>query len=146
MSSVVRQGVNSGKVKIGKWRNIGNGDEQYLNDFQISELIAIAEDCEAIIADDRFFNQNGYIEYKDVQASLYTTIDLLDTLVSAGQISNGVRQRCRTNLRRAGFYLVPLTEDELTILLNAAEVKDGRVVERAHLRAIRESILHRYSE
>ena len=142
MSSVVRQGVDSGKVKIGKRRDIGNGDEQYLTDFQIAELFAIAEDCEATIADDRFFNQNGYIEHKDVQASLYTTLDLLDTLVSAGQISDGVRQRCRTNLRRAGYYLVPLTEDELTVQLDAAEVKDGKVIERAHLRAIRESILH----
>ena len=142
MSSVVRQGVDSGKVKIGKRRNIGNGDEQYLNDFQIAELFAIVEDCEAIIVDDRFFNQNGYIEHRDVKASLYTTLDLLDTLVSAGQLSDGGRQRCRTKLRRAGYYLVPLTEDELAIQLNAAEVKNGKVIERAHLRAIRESILH----
>ena len=142
MGSVVRQGVDSGKVKIGKRRNIGNGNEQYLNDFQIAELFALVEDCEAIIVDDRFFNQNGYIEHRDVQASLYTTFDLLDTLVSAGQLSDGGRQRCRTKLRRAGYYLIPLTEDELATQLNAAEVKNGKVIERAHLRAIRESILH----
>ena len=108
MSSVVRQGVDSGKVKIGKWRNISNRDEQHLNDFQIADLIAIAEDCEAIVADDRFFNQNGYIEHKDVKTSLYTTLVLLDALVSEGQISDDDRQRCRTKLRRAGYYLIPV--------------------------------------
>ena len=142
ISSVVKQGVDSGKVKIGKRRNIGNGDEQYLNDFQIAELLAIAEDCEVIIVDDRFFNQVGYIEHRDVQASLYTTLDLLDSLASSGQMSGDDRQMCRTRLRRAGYYLIPVTEDELTIQLKATEEKDGKVIERAHLRAIRESILH----
>ena len=141
MSSVVRQGVDSGKVKIGKWRNISNRDEQHLNDFQIADLIAITEDCEAIVADDRFFNQNGYIEHKDVKTSLYTTLVLLDALVSEGQISDDDRQRCRTKLRRAGYYLIPVHEDELTYHLKAAEVRNGKVMERVHLKAIRESIL-----
>ena len=141
MRSVIRQGIECGNVKVGKWRNISNGDEQYLNDFQMAGLFALAEDCEAIIADDRFINQSGHIEHKDVKASLYTTLDILDALVSAGQICDDYRLECRAKLRHAGYFFVPVDEDELAFHLNAAETKNGEVIETARLRAIRESIL-----
>ena len=142
MRSAVRQGIECGTVKVGKWRKIGNGDEQYLNYHQIAGLFALAEDCDAIIADDRFFNKDKYIDHNDVQTPLFATLDVLDALVSAGHISADDRLECRTKLRRAGYFFVPVTEDELTCHLNAAEVKNGMVIERAHLKAIRESILH----
>ena len=142
MRSVVKQGIECRKVKVGKWRNFGNGDEQSPDFFHIAGLFAMAEDCDAIVVDDRFFNQHQYIDFNVEQTPLFSTIDVLDSLVSAGSISPKQRLALRTRLRRAGYFFVPLTEDEVNRHLNAAEVKDGKLIERTHLRAIRESILH----
>ena len=142
MRSVVKQGIECRKVKVGKWRNFGNGDEQSPNFFHIAGLFAMAEDCDAIVVDDRFFNQHQYIDFNVEQTPLFSTIDVLDALVSAGSISPKQRLALRTRLRRAGYFFVPLTEDEVNCHLNAAEVKDGKLIERTHLKAIRESLLH----
>ena len=63
-------------------------------------------------------------------------------LASAGSISPKERLDYRTRLRRAGYFFVPLCEDELNCHVEGAEVSDGKVTEKAHLKAIRESILH----
>ena len=46
-----------------------------------------------------------------------------------------------TRLRQAGYFFIPLTEDELTHHLTASAVENGEVVETAELKAIRENIL-----
>ena len=140
--SVVGQGIESGKVKVGKWHNIDGWEEQPISEHQISGILALAEACDAIIADDRFFNQWPQIELNGAQAPLYSTMNLLDALTSTGSISPEKRLEHRTSLRCAGYFFVPVSEDELTCHLNTAEVKNGKVKENAHLRAIRESILH----
>ena len=142
MRSVIRAGFDSGKVKVGKWRRIGNEDHQELNHFLVAGLFALAEDCDALFVDDRFFDHGRQISHDGGVTPLFTTLDLLDALVSAGQISADYRLECRTKLRRAGYFFVPVVEDELTCHLKAADVNDGKVIERAHLKAIRESILH----
>ncbi len=142
LREVVSQGIESGKVKVGKWHNIDGWEEQPISEHQISGILALAEACDAIIADDRFFNQWPQIELNGAQAPLYSTMNLLDALTSTGSISPEKRLELRTSLRRAGYFFVPVGEDELTCHLNTAEVKNGKVKENAHLRAIRESILH----
>ena len=142
MRSVVKQGIECRRVKVGKWRSFGNGDEQSPDFFHIAGLFAMAEDCDAIVADDRFFNQHQYIDSDGEKTPLFSTIDVLDALVSAGSISPKQRLAARTRLRRAGYFFVPLSEDEINCHLDAAEVKDGKLIERIHLKAIRESILH----
>ena len=47
----------------------------------------------------------------------------------------------RTRLRQAGYFFVPVSEDELAHHLNASMIKDGKVVEIAELKAIRENLL-----
>jgi len=47
----------------------------------------------------------------------------------------------RTKLRRAGYFFVPVNDDELAWHLNASIVKGGHVIETAELKAIRENIL-----
>lgn len=142
MRSVVKQGIECRKVKVGKWRNFGDSDEQFSDFFHIAGLFAMAEDCDAIVVDDRFFNQHQHIDLSGEQTPLFSTIDVLDALVSAGTISPKQRLALRTRLRRAGYFFVPLTEDEVNCHLNAVEVKDGKLIERTHLKAIRESTLH----
>ena len=142
MRSVVRQGIECGKVKVGKWRNVSKREEQSITEHQIVGLLALAEDCNAIVVDDRFFNQHQSIEHHEFQVPLFSMLELLDALVSVGSISPQERQNNRTRLRRAGYFFVPVSEDELTCHLISAEVRNGKVIERAHLKAIRESLLH----
>ena len=142
LREAVSQGIESGKVKVGKWRSIDEGEGQSITDHQLIGMLAMTEDCDAIIADDRFFNQHQHINHRGVQTPLFSTLDLVDALVSACSISSKKQLDCRTRLRRAGYFFVPLSEDEINCHLNAAEVKDDKVIERAHLKAIRESILH----
>ena len=99
-------------------------------------------DCDAIVVDDRFLNQHRHIDRKDVKSPLYTTLDLLDALVSAGHISANDRLEYRTKLRRAGYLFIPVRDDELVFHLNFATVTEGKLNETAELKAIRENILY----
>ena len=73
---------------------------------------------------------------------IFSTLDLIDTLVSKGSITPLDRSEYRTLLRRAGYFFVPINADELAGHLEASTVKDEKVIETAELKAIRESILH----
>ena len=139
--SVVSLGIESGKIKVGRWRNVDEGEDQSISEHQIVGVLALAEDCDAVIADDRFFNQHPRIEHNGAQAPLFSTLDLLDALASAGSITPDDRLEYRTNLRRAGYLFVPVTEDELTNHLNTAAVTSDKLNETLELKAIRESIL-----
>ena len=140
--AVVSKGIKSKTIEVGKWRKIDEGDERSILDHQLISLLALTEDCDLIIADDRFLNQHQHIEHEGNQTPLSSTLDLLDTLVSLGSISPEERLDYRTRLRRAGYFFVPVSEEELNCHLEETEVSNGKVIEKAHLKAIRESILH----
>ena len=142
LREIVSRGIKAERVKVGKWRSIDEGDEQAVADHHLIGMLALTEDCDAIIADDRFFNKHQVIDHKGVQTPVCSTLDLLDALVSAGLISPEKRLECRTRLRHAGFQFIPLGEDELNLYLNDAGDRDGKLIERAPLKGIRESILH----
>lgn len=62
-------------------------------------------------------------------------------MVAAGVLTDDDRLDHRTRLRRAGYFFVPVTVDELERCLRESTVADGGVVETAELKAIRESVL-----
>jgi len=62
-------------------------------------------------------------------------------LTAAGKFSSENLAEYRTRLRKAGYIFIPLKEDELAFHLDASTVKEGKVVETAELKAIRENIL-----
>jgi len=68
-------------------------------------------------------------------------MDLLDALVTGGILTDDDRLDHRTKLRRAGYFFVPATVDELERCLRESPVVNGVVVETAELKAIRESVL-----
>lgn len=141
--SAINLRIESGKIKVGKRRNIGELEKhkQSISDHPTIGLIALASDCEAILADDRFLNQHANADGGSAHASIFSTLDLLDALVSTGSISVEDRWECRTLLRRAGYCFVPLSDEELAYHLDACTVKDDKVIETAELKAIRENIL-----
>ena len=104
-------------------------------------VIALAQNCDAIISDDRYLNQHDNISNGGAHAQIFTTLDLLDVLVATAAISGDERWEHRTRLRRAGYFFMPFGEDELSRYLNGSAVEDNQVIETAELKAIRENIL-----
>ena len=135
------QRIESGKIRFGRRRNGDKPEERPLSAYQIDDLLALGAHCEAIIADDRFFNQNARIEDNGSNTLMVSTLDLLDGLISFGAITPDSRLEYRTRLRQAGYFFVPVEEVELAHYLNASSVEEDNVIESAELKAIRESIL-----
>jgi hypothetical protein len=139
--SAVSSRIESGKVKVDRQRNAGEPEEQLISEHPTVGVIALAKHCDAIISDDRFLNQHPSVDDGRGQALLFSTLDLLDALTSVGSISPDDRLEYRTLLRRAGYFVVSISDDELIRHLNVSTVKDGRVIETAELKAIRENLL-----
>lgn len=139
--SAINSRIESGKIKVGRRRNTDELEAQSISEHPTVGVIALAKNCDAIITDDRFINQHANIDDGSAQASIYSTLDLMDALVSNGSITPQERLEYRTLLRRAGYFFVPVSDDELACHLNASTVKDAKVIETAELKAIRENIL-----
>ena len=139
--SAVNSRIESGKIKVGRRPNIDEPEDRSISGHPTVGVIALARDCDAIIADDRFLNQHANIDDGSAQAPIFSTLDLLDALVSTGSITPENRLEYGTLLRRAGYFFVPVSDDELARHLDASTVKDNKVIETAELKAIRENIL-----
>ncbi len=139
--SVINSRIESGKIKISKRLNMYNEGELSMLEHPTASIIALAGDCNAIISDDRFLNQHVNIEDGSKQTQIFSTLDLIDVLDFNSLITPEEQLEYRTALRRAGYSLVPVSSSELTLHLNACPVEDGKVIETAELKAIRESIL-----
>ena len=140
--SAVSLRIESGKIKIGRLSDTEQTTESTICERLTLELISLTRSCDAIISDDRFFNQHSNVDGGGSQASTLSTLDLLDALVSTGSIAPDDRLEYRTRLRRAGYFFIPVGVDELKHHLCASRVQDGRVIEKAELKAIRENVLH----
>jgi hypothetical protein len=130
-------GIQTGKIKLGKAKHIDEAKSDILAFHPTLEIFGLANEADAIIVDDRFLNQHSQIENADV----LTTLDLFDVLKTKGYITSDKKFDYRTELRRAGYLFVPITNEELQHHFSSAEVNDGRLIETAELRAIRENIL-----
>ena len=139
--SAVSSRIESGKIKLGKRHSVGELEEQEIFGHPTVDVITLAGDCDSIISDDRFLNRLRAINNGSEETPTFSTLDLLDELVSAGSITPEDQLEHRTRLRRAGYFFVPVSEDELNAHLANSTVEEGNVIETAELKAIRENIL-----
>ena len=139
--SAVSSRIESGKIKVGRRRNVDELEEQSVSEHPTVGVVALARDCDAIISDDRFLNQHAHVDAGSAQVPIFSTLDLLDALATAGSISSEKNLECRTLLRRAGYFFVPVDDEELTRHLKASAVNNDEVIETVELKAIRENIL-----
>jgi hypothetical protein len=130
-------GIQTGKIKLGKATQTDVEKPDILSFHPTVEIFSLANEADAIIVDDRFLNQYPKIENADV----LTTLDLFDVLKTKGNINSDKTFDYRTELRRSGYLFVPITNEELQHHLSSADVNDGRLLESAELKAIRENIL-----
>ena len=145
----IRSAVNSrielGKIEVGRLTNTDPLVDRSISEHPTATLFHSAIYCGAIITDDRFFNQHDHFSDGDMSKYIFSTLDLIDTLASTGAKTTGerlgYRTQLRTQLRQAGYFFVPVSEDELAHHLEASPIKDGRIGETAELKAIRENLL-----
>ena len=136
--SNVNSRIESGKIKIGGQIN---SDKQSVFERTSLGAIALARNCDLIISDDRFLNQHMKVDDGNGQALIFSTLDLIDALASTGAMSLDDLFEYKTLLRRAGYFFVPLRDDELAHHLNTSTVIDDIIVETAEMKAIRENFL-----
>ena len=140
IQSALNSRIESKKIKIGRQINVNEPEDLSLSPHPTAGIFSLSKDCDAIISDDRFLNQHPKFENNGASIPVFSTLDLIDTLVSASSITAEERLEHRTRLRQAGYIFVPV-EDELAHHINASTIENGEVVETAELKAIRENIL-----
>ena len=139
--STVNSRIRSGAIKVGSQHYIEELKTQSASLHANIGVYALANNCDVIISDDRYFNQRQHVEDSSGRTPICSTLDLVDTLAATGKIPNDQRLDLRTQLRRAGYFFVSVTDNELAQHLIASEVRENRVIETAELKAIRENML-----
>jgi len=133
--------IETGQIKIGKRLHSVDQEDKPFSKHPTAGAIGLAGSCDAVIMDDRFFNQHAHVGEAGKRSCLYSTLDVLNALASSDVISDPELSEYRFLLRRGGYFCIPVSDDELENNLNAATVRGGKVMETAELRAIRESVL-----
>lgn len=128
--------IKSGKVKLGRQLDDEPADRS-LYEYPTAGIFALAGHCDVVVVDDRFVNQRANIENDDEQVPVVSTLDILDSL-SANRREQAEH---RSKLRGAGYFFVPVDEDELMLHLGNSTVHDNKFAEGAELKAIRENFL-----
>lgn len=136
------QGIKNGKIKITKISDIDEKDQKILKYHPTFELIKLAEeqDVDAIVIDDRSLNQHIKLNTNVTEKPLLTSLDIIHTFHSNGNISLDQMFEYKTKLRQYGYLYIPITQDELNFHLTTADV-GGHFTETAELKAIRENLL-----
>lgn len=134
--SEVNLRIESGHIKVGRRRNSDRPETESISEHPTLDLFALACEC-----DERLINHHNNIEEGPSRASVFSTLDLLDMLLTIGSITVEDLLEYRTRLRQAGYIFVSVSDYELAHHLEASIVKDNQVIETAELNAIRENIL-----
>lgn len=145
--STLRTGLATGKVKTAPRVSPLNPTtptdepvEKSVSEHPTNGVLSLASLYDAIVIDDRFVGQYD-IKGESTLTPVFSSLDVIDTLVSADSISDVDRKEYRTKLRNAGYVLIPVDFDELIHHLDASYVENGELRETAELKAIRENLL-----
>lgn len=140
--SCLAAGIKSEKVRVGKLQQADLSEETtILKQHPTIEVFNLAEEAEAIVVDDRYINQHPHFGNDSEHTLILTTCDLIEAFHLNGDINFEQKLDYYTNLRRAGYLFIPITREEIDHYLNSVKIIDGRLVETAELKAIRESFL-----
>ena len=138
----VGSGIEMGTIKVGQSPNFvaGEGLVEHTGHHPTECLFLLAGECDTIVADDRFLNERERVGSDVGSSATYTTMDVIDALGGRENLWTKAWEY-KTVLRRAGYLHVPVGVAELEHHLQCSPVMDGRVIETAELRAIRENVL-----
>lgn len=129
-------GIANGHVKVMASTPADRGDGGRIRQHPTMQMLEGLSGIDAVVVDDRFLNQNIVIQVASGDKPVATTLDL----VCSSKTNPADRREYLTALRRLGFGFIPVSVDELNVLLGQAAIVKGALVETAELRAIRESL------
>lgn len=104
-------------------------------------VLGLVTAADALVVDDRFINQHPTMTSEARTVPVLCSLDVLDLLHASGDLSAEELFAHRTILRQAGYQLIAVSEDELRQHLKNASIVNGKLIETAELRSIRESLL-----
>ncbi len=135
--------IESGNIKVAGRHRLDEPEAGSISQHPSVGIFALAPKCDLVVIDDRFFNKHANIEVDSgrAQATVTSTLGLLDSLVATSVLTDDNRLEYRTRLRQAGYFFVPVDLVELERSMNESTVANGQVIETAELKAIRESLL-----
>ncbi len=102
-------------------------------------LLASVADCDVLCIDDRLLNG------VELEIPIASVLDILHYLVRNKHITHEHHWTARHKLRAGGFIFIPFDADELVHWLKAGSVENGRLVEGAEVRAIRQSLVRTHN-
>jgi hypothetical protein len=138
----LRRGIESGKIRVGQLlRTDDKEDGRLARSHPSLAILNLSVTTDAMVVDDRFVNQYRTITLGDEQRPLLTSLDVLNILRARNVISGDQLAEFKTALRRSGISHVPLEQSELDRYLSMAATRDGKLVETAELKAVRENVL-----
>ena len=139
----LRRGMESGKVSLlpRPPERSENGLGSVPSVSSIEGLLFGCGACDALCVDDRFINKHSASEDPTGKSVVVVCVlDVLRYLRSGGVIGDAEYWGGRHRLREAGFAFVPVEAEELLAHLLDAEFEEGRLLESAELRTIRQTV------
>jgi hypothetical protein len=138
--SSLAAGIASGRAKAAR-ATMGAEEDQLFRLHPTYGALGLVAEADAIVVDDRFINQHSTMTNETRTSPLLCSLDVLNLLHAAGELSAEELFEHRTVLRQSGYQLITLADDELFYHLKNATVANGELIETAELKAIRESLL-----
>ncbi len=136
----IKARIESGKIKIDRLVQGEFRHERSLREHPSYGVFDLAKKCNLIISDDRFINRHTVVDDND-SIPIVSTLDLIKKLTLAEIILQEDLLDHLTILRRSGYIFIPVDISELACHLKASKVDNGKVIESAELKAIKENIL-----
>ena len=96
------------------------------------------EHVDAMICDDRAINKNLVATDDDASRPILTSIEVLMKMKNEGLLSIQEELHLRHRLRQANYLLLPLTYEDIQFALEQSIIVEGRLIETAEMRSIRE--------
>ncbi|MYB35866.1 MAG: hypothetical protein F4Y26_00420 [Gammaproteobacteria bacterium] len=139
----LRRGMTNGKVSL--LTRPPETDREGLGGvpsvISIEGLMFGADECDALCIDDRFTNSHPVAADRvGKPVPIVCVLDVLRYLRAGELIPEAEYWGVRHQLREAGFAFVPVEAAELRNHLLDAEIEDGRLLESAELRTIRQTV------
>lgn len=136
MRKTLSEGISSGKICVDR---IFSEDD--LKEHPNIAVLQLAGKVDGVVSDDRGLNQYQHIGENSSHTPIFTSLDLLADLAQKGIITEVKIAHYRTFLRKAGYVLFPMSQEELLLNLEKAKVKNSTLIETAYLKAFRENLL-----
>ena len=138
--NVLVSSIDRGKVDFAKRTRLAESEADRLAQHPNVDLMPISEESDVIVCDDRVCNKYPTVDQSSRRVPILNTLDLIDILMRRGHIDEVHRDSLRTELRDAGFVLIPVDEDEIVRFLQESRVVEAQVNETAELKAIRNNL------